>query len=545
MVKPMKLEASAAPGRVITLPLEVRNTAGSEVRGIDLRLVGLSQNPDGSWKIVEDISNGIDPYSALPWTTFDQANLEIAPLRPAEVQVRLSPPPDARGVYYAAVLAETRAPESSNGVAVRIRFLIPLIVEIAGRPVRQNVAISDVDMALVDQTIEPSGTTTASLLIANEGRTYSRIKGMLTVDRKNGDSWRPVTRLELPDRAILPGLTLALGGDMKRRLPSGLYRLRGELMVDGRRVVPVVKEIAFEGDPNVDSIAYDTALLLTPETITMDVLPGATRATTLTIENPGTDPVDVLMSTRTPIELGGVQMGDLMGVDLSAEPWTEIRPASFTIRPGRRQSVRVISRIPDEGIQYPNYYADLVLEGVYANGQSAGTTHSTIHLANSDQGSTPDVVVEQLELEQGESPTGYFVQARIANVGNVDILPLARVYLMNARGTRLRNVALSGEDKMLLPLSKRTYSADLDLGGLEPGYYAVRSVFGLEPGKEVTRQLVIRLDLEEHAGADGETTFAPVVSIDENAPEISLDTAAAEDPVVVLDAPQEELESVQ
>ena len=50
--------------------------------------------------------------------------------------VRLKPPANARGYYFAGIVAETPIPENATGVVVRVRFLIPLIIEIAGAPWR-------------------------------------------------------------------------------------------------------------------------------------------------------------------------------------------------------------------------------------------------------------------------------------------------------------------------------------------------------------------------------------------------------------------------
>src|SRR4029078_13632569 len=127
----------------------------------------------------------------------------------------------------------------------------------------------------------------------NEGRTFSRVRGTLRVDRENKGVWRPVTRVDVSERGVIPGATLELGDDLHRSLPSGKYRLHGELYVDGRRVSPVEKEIDFTGAPDADEVAYDTALLLTPPLVTMDVVPGASRITTLKIENPGETPVNL------------------------------------------------------------------------------------------------------------------------------------------------------------------------------------------------------------------------------------------------------------
>ena len=97
-------------------------------------------------------------------------------------------------------------------------------------------------------------------------------------------------------------------------------------------------------------------------------------------------------------------------------------------------------------------------------------------------------------------------------------------------------VQLSGDDQMLLPLGRRPYSAELDLSGIEPGYYAVRAVFGIGEGKDVTRQQVVRVDVQETKGSDGKVVTIPVVTVDPNAPEIAVETGeGGGPPTITLD----------
>lgn len=540
MVKPMRIEAAPRAGQTIELPLEIRNTAGDAVRPIELRLVELSQAPGGSWIIGK--ADNIRPSSASGWTSLSTNRLEIDPLAPAEVMVRFSPPITAKGAYVVGVIAETPAAEQANGLSIRMRFLIPVIVEIEGRPVRQQIALEDVVMTYNDGSDGKPATTEAHLKIVNAGQTFSRVSGKLAIERKNGDRWRTVTRFDVQERSIIPGVTLELGQDLQRRLPPGDYRLHGELTVDGRRVAPLEKEIAFAGDPNA-SLAYDTALVLEPELVDMAIVPGATRTATLRVENPGTDPVTVKMAARTPRGLIGVELGELSGVELSAEPWTSIQPAEFTIRPGGKQNVRVMSRIPNEGVDHPHYYADLVLGGTYADGQSAGETRSTIHLSQDKIASKPAGVVEQISLSESETPSRYIVDIRFANIGDVHLTTNAKAYLLSAQGVQVRNATLSGEEGSLLPLGKRAFSGELDLAGIEPGYYALRARVGATGNLEFAGQQIVLIENEQQVAADGNAlSVIRATLVDPATADVpdGLDAAIGEGNVLPLDDPSNE-----
>lgn len=517
MVKPMRVEVSPAAGRLVDIPIEIQNTAGDGPRAIDLRFVELSQTSEGTWQIAEPGAGEAAraEHSSLGWSSITSSSIVIDPMAATTFNVTMNVPPEARGSYFAGLIAETPLPPDTRGIVVRVRFLIPLIVEISGRPVRQQVKLADTRLTRIDPAGLAMGSTRASLLVTNEGRTFSRVKGRITVETRYGEQWRVVTRFDLPERSIIPGVTLDLGNDLERRLPSGEYRVKAELSVDGRRLPQLMKETAFEGDPAADAIAFDTALVLSPQTMSIPVLPGATRATTLSISNPGENSVSVTMEASTPSSMIGVQLGSVKGTDMSAQPWTEIRPAQFQLRAGARQNVRVISRIPDEGAQFPNYYASLVLKGTYTDGQSAGETNSTLHLSNSQGSSVVDASISQLLISEGTSPTNFIIQSRLANTGNVHIQPVARVFVVNPQGQQVSAASLEGEEGMILPLGTRSYSAELDLSTLEAGYYAVRISYLLEGGLELVKQQVLHVEMLGLEGPDGDAMTVPSITFSE------------------------------
>ena len=81
MVKPMTMQANPAPTQAIELPLEIYNTAIDGPRTINLRLVDLSQDDQGTWQLVEP-NSGVDlsgHASSLPWTTLSASSVKSAP----------------------------------------------------------------------------------------------------------------------------------------------------------------------------------------------------------------------------------------------------------------------------------------------------------------------------------------------------------------------------------------------------------------------------------------------------------------------------------
>ena len=528
LVRPMMMEVAGRPGQTLNVPLELRGTAAEGTVTMDLALHELMQSPGGSWLAV-DVDADLDAEghaSAADWVSLSAEAPVVQPLETTELTVSIRIPQDARGYHFAALMVRSRADPDAEGLQYRMGFMIPIIVEIQGRPARQNISLPGVSMEFVDTDFteerpdlvegrEHIGSTFAHLGVVNAGRTYSRVSGELRIEQQAGQNWRLVTRQEISERGIIPGSELRLGGDLERRLPSGTYRLTGRLNVDGRRAGQMQEIIEFEGDPDVDRLALDTELRLTPELVNMDIVPGATRTTAVSIENPSEDPIAVRIGVDTPDGLKGVAMGELRGTELSAAPWTEVRPSEFTLRPNGRQNVRVISRIPREDLEHPNFYTDLILSGQYEDGQSAGETRSRVHLADAGAESPPRGVIERLAVAEGEAESRYLGSMRFVNTGLVHAEPRVRLTLLNPQGNEVRRFSVSAsESGPLLPLGTRRFGGELDFSGIGEGVYGLRANVELEGGDDVSTQRVIRVEHEDVQTDDGPAQAARVTVLE-------------------------------
>ena len=498
MVKPMKMEFSPRLGQTVGRVLELRNTGTDEAKTLELRLVELTQKSDGSWKIIEP-GSGVDTSklpSCLKWVKLSAETVNVKPLEMAPVTVSVKVPRGARGYYTAGMLAKIRPKPGVTGVAIVVRFLIPILVDIQGRPVRQKIALTDVGMEFREKSEKTPATTLVSMGIANSGRGYSRIKGSARVMRFSKGHWRRVATTEYRELGILPGVTLNLKSDLERRLPSGKYKLTGTLYVDGRRIRPLEKELDFVGDPSVTKVAVDTALVLEPPELSITAVPGATRTAVIKVENASDDAVKIEATAAIPPPLGGVAFGDLKGEDLSCAPWVRVSPSKFTLRAGGRQNVRVIARMPKAKKMYANYYGLLALRASYPDGQSAGKTTTLVCVRNARIEPKPAAQAMNVALA-GEEASKYVVRARFANTGNVHFTPKCRAVVATGIGQSVTEAVLSGEAGLMLPLEVRNFSGIIDLAGLEPGAYALKAVLEYAPGRGAARQIPIRVSVEE------------------------------------------------
>lgn len=532
-VRPMKVEVDVPANRTVRVVLTVRNYHATRIEPLNLSVVDLTQYIDGTLRIVTDeMRERLDPSqlraSSREWVQLPADRIEVPPETSVEIPVLLRVPPDPRGVYASGVMITTDTPTIPPGTgttqeavfAVSFGFLVPLITGIEGRPVRQNVSIRDVAMEHDDgkdevgnQVGEP--TTHVYMEILNDGQTYSSLLGEVVVERRVGSNWRPVTRVELSRRNILPGLTLRLPADLGRRLPSGEYRLLGTLYVDGRRLPRFEKVIDFSGDPAVTSVAFDTTLELLPPNVGLTGVPGATRTNTVEVSNPGEQPLNVLIEVVTPEPLRGTAMGVVLGEDLSAAPWTTIQPNEFTLGAGQRRNVRVISRLPREGLDHANYYADIILSGHYEDGQSAGETKSTLHVRQQQIGLAPAGILDRLSVSIAEEDSAYIVQSRFVNTGNVDMEPTLRAELIGSGSRRFSVWQLTGVPGRLLPLGVRDYSASVNINDIEAGEYVLRVTAEHDGVRLIDRQLPVYVTIVE--GEDDAEDLRELILVEEQA----------------------------
>lgn len=475
IVQPMIIQVTPRPGHTISVPLRVSNTSASSSLDIDIRLMGLTQTPEASWWIVD--SDGDTPHQAslLEWTALETSRLSIPRATSMETQLTLDVPRSAHGAYFGALLVETPRPEGAVGMVVRTRFLIPIIAQIKGRPARHNVDIEDIQMTFDDGSDNGGPTTHVELAVANDGRTYSRIIGEVVIERLSEDSgsWYPVSRFRTEEKSIIPGVAISLRKNLERRFPSGDYRLNAQLNVDGRRVKPIEKIVSFEGDPSVDSLAFDTRLQLDSDLVSLDIVPGATRTTSLKVENPGSEAVKVSVGVELPGDLRGVALGDLRGDRYSAVPWLEVHPDEFVIRPRSSRNIRVTSRLEEESVGLANYYAALSLDSERMDGQKLDQVGSMLHLANGRVVSEAAGGIDRLLITEGEEGGGYVVQARFVNMGDVHLDVDYELEVIDGRSV-VKSQRMSSVDDVVLPLGVRNVSAEVDFSNIGSGVYLVR-----------------------------------------------------------------------
>lgn len=497
LVKPMTLEFTPLAGRTVQEVLQLRNRDANTPRVIDLKLHELSQYEDGSWRLMEPgptvEAADANLSSCFKWVQLGATTATLGPLRMVPVNIKLKTPPRVRGFYCAAITAAIRPrPQlATTGASLVVRFLVPVLVQIRGRPMRQNIALKDVGMQFRPQSVMQPATTMVAMRIANHGGTYSRLKASMVLQKQVGGRWRTVTDAEFKEVSIIPGVELNLKSDIQRSLPPGRYKVMGSLYVDGRRVKPLQKEIDFAGDPGIARIVFDAALELTPSELSILGVPGATRTAVMKVDNTTDDAVDIQVSLTMPQVLKGVAFGDLKGEDLICTNWLRVVPEKFKLRAGGRQNIRVISRMPSTQAVRASYYALLNLRATYPDGTSGGTTTAIVCVQNKNIPPEPYAQPMRLILAEAE-PSTYIVSARFGNVGNIHFTP--KCVASTSEGGPTSQILLTGKPGTMLPLEVRDFSGIMDFSRYKEGTYHLTVILEYA-GSIATREIPIRVSL--------------------------------------------------
>jgi hypothetical protein len=500
MARPLSFDLTPPPGATIQDAVEVRNTTGDPL-DLQISAVMVGQDTMGSWIVVKDTDKEAEQakkISCVDWISLKTQALKVDPQQSQTVPFTLRVPPGSRGFRAAALVVENKPVRKGNFVMV-IRFLLPIRVTIQGAPARQQINSTDLQLRYIspeDKSAKPVGvkppTTAALVTIENTGETYGKLGGNILVLRKEGNRWRRASDVPLGDRGIIPGATITPFMDLKKRYPSGHYRISANLTCNGRALRPLDREFDFEGDPGVTTVHGDVKLQL-PPILEADAAPGTTRSANVTLENPSEDEVDVQIKPINAPELAGVMIGDLTGDELSCAQWLEVRPDTVRLRPGASRNLRLMVRFPEAEKPQANYYARLALKATYTDGQDAGEFTGLVWVHNTKgvdvlKAEPVKLVIAQQDKDQ------YLATAVFANVGNLhfDAPCMVRV-LSPTGGEQFVEEQAEGKKGIVLPMGMPEFSAQLDFSKVPAGVYSLVASLGGEKAP-VSGALPIRVE---------------------------------------------------
>jgi hypothetical protein len=499
IVQPMRLDLTSLPGRIIETALDLQSLDPNEVVAVDLSVTELSQEEDGQWQIVGPNDVDLSKLSSCSsWIQTGLDSINIVPMGMDRVPVTIRVPRRTRGFYAAAIVATVRPRlDIAADFNVIVRFLIPVLIEVQGRPMRHRVEMGDLGLEFVPPREGNPASTNVTMRIDNKGGTRSSLKSFAVVKSFQDGHWKQVTNAEFRGTGIIPGARLKLRTNIGKALPAGKYQISGLMYVDGSRARRVTQEITFESDPSITQVASDAAVDLYPPDLMINSRPGAIRTTSIIFYNSSDEAVNVRTALALPPRLKGIVFGTLKGDDLDGTKFLRLEPETFTIPSNTERNLRVIASIP-EGIEmYPCFYALLGLSSTYSDGQSAGIKTGHICLINDELSVEPFVTGMKLTTAHKEE-SEYYVIARFGNFGQIHFTPIScRAAVLDTTLAPRKRVTLnSRKTGLMLPLEARDFSEVIDFAGLPEGIYRLVVALEYAPGQTAMKQLAIQVRVQ-------------------------------------------------
>jgi len=525
-VQPLQLELAVTPGKIINSELRVQSFDPNDTHNINLSVVELSQSIDGAWEIIEP-DNLTDPNSPLfgfdisklssckDWISLSPNTFDLDPYGVVPVVVTLRVGRGVRGFYGAAILATTSPMQGAGDVSVVLRFVVPVIVEIQDRPMRPRVQATDIGLEFFESSGQYPARSMVTMDIQNDGGTFSRIKPAVRIWSFIDGHWRVITTTDFTEKGIIPGAKLKLKENIRKPLPSGKYKATGFLFVDGRRTRKIEKEIDFVGDTSVTGVAEDAPVDLEPVDLSMDGMPGATRASIIKVYNASKETINV----QTALGLQGIlqshTIGQVKGEDLDCTGWIKVTPEQFTLRGENAvQTLRVINTMPETAASHPCYYSLLALWATYPDGRKAGVTTTNICVRNNKVDAQPSAVTLKL-VPQYLGDSNYLVAARFGNNGMIHFVPIrVKAALTMANGINRVSGFMMGDPSLMLPSETRDFSGVLDLTYVPPDIYRLAAAIEYAPGVWADKQMAVRVSKE------GERKIIQILGVEEELGEL-------------------------
>ena len=500
IVQPMRLDLYPTPGKRIPTKIELQNW-DPNTHEVELRLVDLAQEENGSWRVIEPNDNFDTSQlsSCKDWITMPaQRNFEIRPLRIVPVPLTLRIPPRTRGFYGAGIVVAQKA-QARGGVNMAVNFLVPIILEIQqGRAQRHGVELQGIGMTFSEPNGLNPATTLFTMDIENKGGTFSSVNAYGRIRYFSSGHWRDITTTEFRGTGIIPGAKLSLKSNIGRSLPSGKYRIAGAVYVDGRLVTPMAEEINFVGDPSITKAAGDVGLTVDPTEAIIDAVPGATRNSVLRVRNDSDELVNVVTQLTLPPCLRGAGVGDFVGDELDCSGWLKLMPEKFKLRSSGRQNIRITAQMPKSTKPHACYYALLSMYATYPDGQNAGVRTAYVCVRNNN-----------IELVAAAQPAGriniaalegskHLIVARFGNYGNTHFTPrciatITRISSGVSMGTILLSSSSSG---VLLPFEHRGFSGVVDFKDYSADQYNIFATLQYAPGEDITQNIPILVSIK-------------------------------------------------
>ena len=506
MVQPMVYEISAVPRERIRTEIVLQNMGRDETKYVRVSVVELLQTESGTWNAIDpndplDAAQVIDlgeHRSCRDWIRLaDLPNnglVEVPIMDRNLIPVNITVPAAVRGFYTAAIVASLEARPDQTGVVVRYEFIVPVLITIAGGALPKRISLVDAGLEYVPANGTAPETTLVTVGVKNTGGTYGQIVGVAQlIQLLKDDKTRLVKKNIVFDTVgIIPGSRLKLAEDIYKNLPTGTYRIKASLYVDGRLSRSISRVVNYVGPGGSGGLARrEAAIRLEPPQVEMEIAPGRAASAVVTVFNNADEPVTIKSYALVPEALANKALGTGEKLDdLSCAEWLSIKPSELVVRAFSKRNLRLFLRMPDRrrlpqwGYDPGAYYANLRLYGFYGDDSLAGVINAHVCVKDKTVQATANVAKRGLKIEAtGDSK--FDVVATFENQSLIHIEPTCMValYLLDGGAGAGEQVSYdrlqNGQqgDAIMLPFERRVFSRELDFSRRIPGTYRVEASF--------------------------------------------------------------------
>ncbi len=473
-VRPTKVNIRARRGETKEVLIDVLNKTPDSNQVLDVVNVALVQGMDGGFNIV-DLQN---PPKGIPerfvdcshWIKPQRPFLDIPPLTTEKLLVKVTIPTNASGTYLGGIVIQSR-PTNTTGMGISLRFLVRFEIMVVGTSARSSVKIENSGLGSRKNEETKKVTEFANVLVNNNGDVPVNIEGSFSLSQQSGNKWRKMMSLSIKPIRSYPGSRFWVGTELPRRIPTGKYRLDYNLSADGKRIATPGSDIDFKGDPKVGSLVADAEIQISPDFQLIEAGERSKRTIRSLLINDGDQILDISIHMEQLASLRGVSIGDKLGDDISCPDWFQIKRPNIQLRPHSSRPFVCSVICPDSNLTEATYYAQMVVNAKYSDGQKAGTVNSVLAVGIKNIELNPDFRLTKMSLTKDDKGENTLI-VNSANIGNRHVFPHAKVIIKNLSETRIfLNKELQGPETWVFPFGTPTFYSNIDISQIPLGEY--------------------------------------------------------------------------
>lgn len=439
-VSPLVVELQGSPSGTLPFEIVVASSGTGRPAEFQVAVKPVRQDVLGNYKVAEQETG---EHSAVPWIQVQPERFTLEPGKSQAVRGTLTFPRSFRGGAYAAVVIQLQ-PESSpdpGNVRQIIRNEFAVVVEavaVAGG-VRPDIRITRLAVVPASQkgmeAYERAYGPQALLVVAevtNEGNVHGFARGTLSIWDGAGRKINQVP-LGAGRGAVLPSATVQMGTVLTRGLPPGDYTLQAVINYGGLRPAITRQKVTIgEGVLQKGQSGRGARILVEPEAITLESVPGAPRFAAVRVQNLDKVPVEVSTQVLPLVydEAGNPNVEPTDQGDPGAS-WVVLRPDRATLQPGTVRNFQVGVRPPREA-EPRGYYAQVLVRALPAGEGEPNALETEVSvpiyvLLGSERAIRGRLA--PLSIERSADGRFLVVGTQFANVGDVHVTPSAEVVM--------------------------------------------------------------------------------------------------------------------